>query len=145
MCGTNNLKRSECDVVETYKSYKGKLEQIRELNPKSHIHVCPVLPTREPSINTRIFEFNKLLRTDLVRSGIRVNIVDGFMQFVDKKSSILKTTFHDDSKAGDPLHINTAGYCVLIKCIKDCIFGSKNKNKGRSYASALTGQGRATR
>ena len=43
MCGTNNLKKSNVDVLKTYKTYKGKFEEIRKLNPKCNLFVCPVL------------------------------------------------------------------------------------------------------
>ena len=49
---------------------------------------------------------------------------------------------HDKRNATDTLHINDKGYCVLVKLIKQAIFGIK-KNKlrvtaGRSFANVIS-------
>lgn len=141
MCGTNNLKKADVDVLKTYKTLKGKVEQIRELNPKGNIFVCPVLPSRDKTLNGRINNFNHYIIHDLQRSDLKVNIVMGFQEFADYRG-FLKENMHDKRNATDTLHINDKGYCVLVKLIKQAIFGIK-KNKlrvtaGRSFANVIS-------
>ena len=144
MCGTNNLKKSNVNVLETYKTYKGKFEEIRKLNPKCNLFVCPVLPSRSRDINAKIVKFNKLLFSNLVQSNLKVNIVHGFGAFVDK-IGILKDVLHDKRSTEDVLHINETGYKILVKCIKTAIFDVKKaKSKfttGRLYSNVTRGQG----
>ena len=135
MCGTNNLKRDDVSVTNTYKKYKGKLEEIRKLSPKCNIFVCPVLPSRDHKINDRIFEFNRLLFNDLVHSNLRINLVRGLNVFLDQ-NYLLKYAFHDKRSDTDVLHINKFGYSSLVKCIKTALFGAKSKNQsGRTNSN----------
>lgn len=138
MVGTNDLKLPDCNVVNTYRKYKGKLEQIRELNPRCNIFVCPVLPSRSRKINERIFQFNRLLFDDLVHCDINVQLVRGLGEFLDR-GNLLRSTLHDQRTNEDVLHINDHGYRILVKCIKHAIFSYKSKAKstGRSYANSL--------
>ncbi len=139
MCGTNNLKSDDCNVEGTYRVYKGKLEEIQRLNPRVNLFVCPVLPTRDGSINDRVFKFNALLRTDLNICGLKVKIVNGLSSFVDNQG-LLKAHLHDTRTESDVLHINDAGYCMLVRHIKAAIFGNKFGSKvhsSRPYARAV--------
>ena len=138
MVGTNDLKLPECDVMNTYQKYKGKLEQIRELNPHCNIHVCPVLPSRSQTINNRIFQFNRLLFDDLVNCNININLVRGLGEFLDR-GNLLRSALHDQRTNEDVLHINGQGYRILVRCIKHTIFSSKTKAKstGRTYATSV--------
>ena len=135
MVGTNDLKLPNCDVVKTYQKYKGKLEKMRELNPRCNIFVCPVLPSRSHNINRKIFQFNRLLFDDLVKS-VNVNLVRGLGEFLDH-GNLLRTKFHDQRTNEDVLHINDHGYRILVRCIKHAIFSSKSQtsNTGRTYAT----------
>ena len=67
-----------------------------------------------------------------------MTIVNGFSEFVDP-TGLLKTTLHDKRSPTDVLHINNKGYCILVKLIKQAIFGvkkSKSKvNTGRPFSS----------
>ena len=132
MCGTNDLKVNDPKILETYQVLKGKVEQIREVNPQGKIFVCPVLPSRSLAINQRINEFNQYLFHDLQQSNLKVNIVQGFSEFVDH-TGLLKTALHDKRLPTDILHINNKGYCILVKLIKQAIFSAK---KSRSKVSA---------
>ena len=136
MVGTNDLKLPDCNVMNTYQTYKGKLEKIRELNPRCNIFVCPVLPSRSQKINEKIFQFNGLLFDDLVKSSININLVRGLGEFLDR-GNLLKNTLHDQRTNEDVLHINDHGYRILVKCIKHTIFSSKSNasSSGRTYAS----------
>ena len=122
MVGTNDLKLPDCNV--------------RELNPRCNIYVCPVLPSRSHKINEKIFQFNGLLFDDLVKSSINVNLVQGLGEFIDR-GNLLKTKLHDQRTNEDVLYINDHGYRILVKCIKHTIFSSKSnaRSTGRKYAS----------
>ena len=138
MCGTNDLKVNDPKILEIYQGLKGKIEQIREINPHGKIFVCPVLPSRSQALNQRINAFNRYLFGDLQQSNSKVTIVNGFSEFVDP-TGLLKTTLHDKRSPTDVLHINNKGYCILVKLIKQAIFGvkkSKSKvNTGRPFSS----------
>ena len=75
MCGTNDLKHpmemEDEEILTLYEKYKGKFEEIRKLNPKCQLFVCPVLPTRDQSINLCIVKFNKLIFSDLAKSNLK--------------------------------------------------------------------------
>ena len=144
MCGTNNLKIRDANVVEIYKKYKGKLEEIRKRSPKCNIFVCPVLPSRDHQINNRVFEFNGLLFDDLVHSNLNITLVRGLDVFLDN-NLLLKAAFHDKRTASDVLHINSFGYSALVKCIKTALFGAKTKKSletGRQSSGAAWGNPR---
>ena len=135
MCGTNNLKIDDANVINVYKTYKGKLEEICKRSPKCNIFVCPVLPSRDHKINERIFEFNRLLFDDLVHSNLRISLVRGLNVFLDKHFC-LKAAFHDRRTDSDILHINGFGYSALVKCIKAAVFGAKSNKShtGRPHS-----------
>ena len=142
MCGTNNLKERDVDVLTTYKIYKGKFEEIRRLNSKGNLFVCPVLPSRNADINKNIIQFNRLIFDDLVKSNLNINVVHGFGGFVDS-GGLLRSALHDRRTSEDVLHINAAGYRILVGCIKRTIFNVKNmKNRpstGRLFSTAVQG------
>lgn len=146
MCGTNDLKANDCDVRKIYQAYKGKIEQIREMNKKCSLLVCPVLPSRDRSLNCKINDFNWYLINDLQHSdNLQAHIIQGFEEFADQ-SGVLKSYLHDRRTPNDTLHINSKGYSILVKLIKQAIFkvkGIRNKNRsttGRSFAHAVAAQ-----
>ena len=134
MCGTNDLKDSQCDVLKTYQVFKGKVEEMQEVNPHCNILVCPILPSRSREINKKINAYNRYLCSDLLHSELRVNLVQGFQEFADSQG-FLKTDLHDLRTPNDKLHINTKGYCILVKLIKQAIFSLK-----RNKSSHVTGR-----
>ena len=134
MCGTNDIKHDEVkeeDVTEIYRHYKGKLEQIRSLNPKCNLFVCPVLPTRCPDKNRKVKLFNDLIFSDLVQTNINVNLVEGFGYFYDRGNGLLREDLHDRRTDTDVLHINGKGYSILVRNIKTSIFRCKNQRGHR--------------
>ena len=126
MCGTNDLKNHENDILETYQTLKGKVEQIHEINPHGKIFVCPVLPSMDLSLNQRINEFNSYIYHDLQHCNVKVNIVYGFNEFADQ-NGLLKNTLHDRRTPTDVLHINNKGYRILVRLLKQAIFSVKSK------------------
>lgn len=136
MCGTNDLKKPDADALEIYKVYKGKVEEMRKCNPKGNILICPVLPSRDSSINSRIVQFNRYLFTDLTASGLNIHVVEGFNQFVDHMG-LLKESLHDRRTDSDVLHINEGGYCILVKQIKAAIFSLKQSRPRHDSSEIL--------
>ena len=128
MCGTNDSKDSQCDILKTYQCFKGKIEEIKEINKSCKIFVCPVLPSRDKNLNREINAYNKYLFSDLVHSHLSVNIVQGFDEFADYYG-FLKPALHDERNHNDVLHINGQGYCILVRLLKHAIFSVKT-NKG---------------
>ena len=125
MCGTNDLKHpmenEDEEILTIYKKYKGKFEEIRKLNLKCKLFVCPVLPTRDQSINARTMQFNRLIFRDLAKSNLNVSVVHGFSDFVDRCNGLLKQTLFFYS-----------GYRILVCCIKFAIFSLKSQQSVRS-------------
>ena len=131
MCGTNDLKHTmeneDEEIMTIYKKYKGKFEEIRKLNPKCKLFVCPVLPTRDQSINVPILKFNKLIFSDLATSTLYVSVVHGFAEFFDRSNELLKETHLKQRSENDVLYINDNGYCLLVCCIISAIFTSRSQ------------------
>ena len=139
MSGTNDLKtemdNEEEEILNIYQKYKAKFEEIRKINPTCRLFVCPVLPTRDTIINNRVRTFNKLIHNDLMKAGLKIYFVEGFSSFVDFSSGLLKESLFDKRSKTDALHINDAGYCILVSCIKRAIRSSKEiKVQGRQAA-----------
>ena len=143
MVGTNNLKNDMTDpeIRDLYKSYKLKIIQMRHLNPKAKILVCPVLPTKSSVINKRIFKFNNYICNDLMQSDLKILFVEGFIDFLDKQSHLLRNDLAVGD-ANDILHINhTKGVRLLVKLIKQTIFNAKKSKTVdmRTYANVTRG------
>ena len=129
MTGTNDLKKnnlSDTEILDLYKVYKTKISQIKKHNPNCKIFVCPVLPTKSREINKHVFSFNKYIHNDLIQSSLGINFVEGFIEFVDRQTSLIRRDFAV-SDSNDILHINdTKGVRLLVKLIKLSIFSAKS-------------------
>ena len=133
---------SESEILELYKLYKTKITQIRKYNSNSKIFVCPVLPTKSSVINKRIFRFNKFICDDLLQSDMHALLVEGFLEFVDNNTSLLKGQYSVND-SNDILHINSnKGVRLLVSLIKQAIFGAKMYDKTvnhRTFANVTRG------
>ena len=142
MVGTNDLKVDYVDdenkIRQLYKVYKSKISLIKKHNTKCKIIVCPVLPTKCSTINRKIDIFNSFLFTDLLYSNMGVTLVEGFGEFWDHHTHLLKDSL---SKPHDELHLNDGlGVRVLVKLLKDTIFRHHKKDGGRrNYADTVRG------
>jgi hypothetical protein len=127
----------ETEIKDVYRLYKLKIKQIRELNTKCKIFVCPVLPSLDRNLNAKICCFNKLLLNDLVSSDYKVNIVRGFDVFCDRMSGQMKRELHN-GEAGDTLHLGVKrGVPLLVRLIKQGIFSHKSNRGGHVTADKL--------
>ena len=143
MVGTNDLKNSmtDPDVLNLYKVYKLKITQIRQLNPKAKIFLCPVLPTKSSAINQRVFKFNRYICNDLIQSNLKALLVEGFFEFVDNQSFLLRNDLAVSS-TNDILHINnTKGLRLLVSLVKQAIFRAKKSRTvdNRTYSNVTRG------
>ena len=143
MAGTNDLKKNitDPDITDLYKTYKLKISQIRKYNPKCKIFICPVLPTKSSVINQRVFKFNNYICNDLIQSNLKASLVEGFFEFVDKQSYLLRDDYSVND-INDILHINnTKGVRLLVRLIKHAIFRAKISRtvNGRTFANVTRG------
>jgi alkylated DNA repair dioxygenase AlkB len=145
MVGTNNLKLEEVDdkeIKELYKLYKTKVSQIRKYNPRCKLFICPILPSKLHNINRKVFKFNSYLYNDLCQSNLSVTLVEGFEQFFDNSTNLLRSTFSRPSP-DDVLHLNDRGIKVLVSLIKRAIFYRKNTHNNpvdrRLFSNVLRG------
>ncbi len=137
MVGTNDLKPSEIssdeDIRKVYKEYKTKITQIRDVNPKCKLLICPVLPSKSHDINRKINIFNNYLYEDLVE-GLELD-------FLDKQTNLLHRKLAVDDP-NDYLHINdTHGVRLLVRSLKRFIFGLAHNRvvSRRTYANTTSG------
>ena len=141
--GVNDVRQSDVkcydDIKQVYATYKSKLRDINQLNPGAKVFIVPILPTSSEALNAKICDYNRLLINDLHKSFYNVSIVDGVPRFLDSRNLLKKSLFR---KAGDILHINSAGHALLVRLVKDSIFRRRsNFVDGRSYSSSLKGTG----
>ena len=143
MCGINSIRpRKDCppgSVPEVYALYKSKIQQIRLLNPKINIFVCPILPTKMYSLNRKAAWFNGLIVSDLLESRFGVLWVAGVRDFLDSAGYLSDKL----SYRGDPLHLNFSGAGMLAMLIKRCISFRKGNGliSGVSYQAAVAAGG----
>ena len=73
---------------------------------------------------------------------LHVVLVEGFRDFVDNQTSLLKRVFAVNDP-NDTLHVNAnQGVRLLVRLIKQAIFRAKTYNKtadGRTYANVTRG------
>ena len=159
MCGINNIKHHSVngpsDIDAIYQLYYTKLAEIRKLNPKCKIYVCPILPTKCHQLNRGALYFNSLIFDQLTLGDLRVQYVQGFNSFLeDDGSGLLSRRLSrqvDRNNQPDMLHLNISGVRKLAGFIKQSIFGrlrstgnsrrhtnsASNQVNGRPYASVV--------
>ena len=86
--------------------------------------------------------FNKFINSDLLQSTLHVTFTEGFFEFVDDNSSILKNIYAVND-TNDILHIKAnKGVRLFVRLIKQAIFRAKTFNKTvdqRTYANVTRG------
>ncbi len=68
-------------------------------------------------------------------------MVDGFMNFLDKKTNLLSSTLAKPD-THDTLHLNGKGISVLVTLLKRCMFTSCSHGRivsNKLYSNALRG------
>jgi hypothetical protein len=147
MCGINDIRNPSVNcpqsVNKIYHELKSKVLQIKSLNPKCHVNICPLLPTKDIELNKKVNCFNDKVFNDLVKSSLGVHCVSGFGRFADNTGMLgqeLSRSF-DRSNNRDILHLNEIGARVLAGLIKRCIFlrinGGVDRRSGSSRANGV--------
>ena len=137
LCGINDVKQhnvtSEHDIRVLADSLLCKINQIKQLNQKCVVHVCPLLPTKDALLNRRVNCFNSFLSKGLASMSSDVQHVQGFHGFADYDGMLVhqlsKTTDWNDKP--DMLHLNNLGARVLAGLIKQSIFSRLHKGVDR--------------
>ena len=125
------------------KGYKLTKEAIDSILKDWQCPWCYVPSFPSPTvINKKIFMFNKYIVNDLLQCDLHVVLVEGFRDFVDNQTSLLKRVFAINDP-NDILHVNAnQGVSLLVRLIKQAIFRAKTYNKtvdGRTYANVTRG------
>ena len=156
LCGINDLRqpqvKCEADIRNLCYTLLNKVKQIKQLNSKCFIYVCPLLPTKIADLNRRVNCFNSILLGALTSMGLGVQCVQGFQGFADHDGMLvhqLSKTL-DSRDRPDTLHLNHSGARVLAGLIKRPIFlrfhggvdrrkGPANRVDGRPFSSVASG------
>ena len=145
LCGINDLKsesiKSPSDVRGVYNSLKSKISLIQCINPKAHVFICPVLPTKRAEFNRKGICFNNLIWNELLPSNFGVTFVDGFQNFVDE-NGLLSRNFSRDLnrfKRPDMLHLNWKGLAKLGSFIRNTVLLRKSGGVDRRRKTRVDG------
>lgn len=138
MCGINNIKQTDVssthNVDAIYRQYYDKIAEIRKLNAKCKIFVCPILPTKCYQLNQGALHFNSLIFDQLTRGVLGVQYVQGFNSFLEYDGSgLLSRNLSrqvDRNNQPDMLHLNFSGVRRLAGFIKQSVLN-------RSYSSGI--------
>ena len=156
LCGINDIKKAEVnrhdDVRNLANSLIDKIKQIKQLNSKCYVSVCPLLPTKSRELNHKVNFFNCVLASKVASLGPGVQCVEGFHGFAEHDGTLVDHLSKTLDRYGglDILHLNPYGARVLAGLIKRCIFfrlnkgvdrrrGPSNRVNGRLYSSVSGG------
>ena len=156
LCGINDLKQSSVsnqhDIRNLCNQLICKIKQIKQLNKKCSMHVCPLLPTKDFTLNKRVNYFNFLLFKDLASLKFDVQCVQGFQGFAEHDGKLVRQLSKTLDKHNNPdmLHLNQYGARVLAGFIKRSIFlrlnrgvdkrkGPSSRVNGRPFSSVSSG------
>ena len=141
MAGINNLKsdsiKTPNDVRGVFNTLTSKISMIQNVNPKAHIFVCPVLPTKLQELNRKGMCFNRLIMNELIPSNYGASFLDGFQNFLDENGLLSHDLSRERNKNGrlDFLHLNWKGLAKLGSLIKNTVLlrksGGVDKRKTR--------------
>jgi alkylated DNA repair dioxygenase AlkB len=152
LCGINDVKQPEIncqrDIENLSCALINKIKQIKQLNAKCMIFLCPLLPTKNVDLNKRVNEFNRILFRSLTSVSSYVQCVQGFQGFAEHDGMLVQqlSRTHDRHDRPDTLHLNETGARVLAGLIKQAIFlrlhkgvdrrkGPVNRVNGRPFSS----------
>jgi hypothetical protein len=152
LCGINDVKQPEVncqrDIENLSCELMNKIKQIKQLNAKCMIFLCPLLPTKNADLNKRVNEFNRILFRSLASVSSYVRCVQGFQGFAEHDGMLVQQLSRtlDRHDRLDTLHLNETGARVLAGLIKQAIFlrlhngvdrrkGPVNRVNGRPFNS----------
>ena len=156
LCGINDIKKAEVNCLNDTRSLGNllidKIKQIKQLNPKCYVSICPLLPTKSHELNQKVNFFNYVLASSIASMGPGVQCVEGFHGFAEHDGTLVGRLSKTLDRHGglDMLHLNPFGARVLAGLIKRCIFfrlnggvdrrrGPSNRVNGRPFNSVSSG------
>ena len=156
LCGINDIKKAEVNCLNDTRDLGNllidKIKQIKQLNPKCYVSVCPLLPTKSRDLNQKVNFFNYVLASNIASMGPGVQCVEGFHGFAEHDGTLVGRLSKTLDRHGglDVLHLNPFGARVLAGLIKRCIFfrlnrgvdrrrGPSNRVNGRPFSSVSSG------
>jgi uncharacterized membrane protein YgcG len=146
-CGINSIRddtiESDEDVRDVYVKFKSKVYQVMNINKRSRVYVCTLLPTKIEACKPKVTYFNKLISDDLSKSFSNINIINTFSQFCNIKgllNSDLSRKFNKHEQL-DYLHLNEHGLKLLSIKIKRSLFFYKRKEESAGFAGGAGGGG----
>ena len=147
--GINDIKQDSVTgpskVTACFNKLVRKVNEIKTICPKSRLYISPILPTKDQALNQRCLYFNKLL-FDFVRKSVGSVLSHDFSDFCDQ-NGLLSCEMGRFDKPYDKLHLGKPGIRLLVKIIRDCVYGNVGKPTrssitGKSYSKAAIGSGK---
>ena len=130
MCGTNDLRPTEIKgnpneyINNLVCCLHEKVEQI-SLLCKAKIFYMPVLPTRDPTMNRFVTEFNRVVYNSEFRHRLNIHMPPLY-SFLDH-TRLLDIKF---TRNGDCHHLGDVGLKKLVRVIKDAIYFREREVNG---------------
>ena len=118
--GTNDLwPKNRPDVDELVDTMVGKVSQIAQLNPKAHVFVMPVLPTRDREMNRLVMDYNRRLLSWVNRRFHRHVTMPSVASFLDSTGLLSLSLARNSS---DKVHLGKRGISKYVSVVKNSIF-----------------------
>ena len=113
--GVNDLKSAKTltNVNDISDKLIQKCNQIVSLNPKCKLFICPVLPTRDMSLNMMIMRMNVRIQMH-VENTLNITVLN-CNGFADNRGLLWREFC---SRPGDPIHINNVGVSKIVSIVK---------------------------
>ena len=138
--GINNIKNRSrkscqtlCNILET------KCKNIIQTYPRCKVYLSLLLPTKLPSLNYRVREFNNILH-EISHSLKNVNVIDHPLDELCDTHGCLRGELgrYDRESSGpltrDTLHLGKKGLRLLARTIKSNIVKSRTSRSGQQGA-----------
>ena len=145
MCGINNIKsdniKTPANIRGVYNGLVAKIVQIQSINPKAHVFVCPVLPTKLTELNRKGICFNNMIMNELLPSNFGVTFVDGFQEFLDENGLLSRELSREFNrfKRPDFLHLNWGGLAKLGCLIRNTVILRRSGGVDRRTRTRVDG------
>ena len=145
MCGINNIKsdsiKTPANIRGVYNGLVAKIVQIQSINPKAHVFVCPVLPTKLTELNRKRICFNNMIMNELLPSNFGLTFVDGFQEFLDEHGLLSRELSREFNrfKRPDFLHLNWGGLAKLGCLIRNTVILRRSGGVDRSTWARVDG------
>ena len=141
--GINNVKNRNRSSNQTLcNMLESKCRDILEVYPRTKIYLSLLLPTKLPTLNYRVREFNGILH-DISHSIKNVNVIDHpLAEFCDANGCLKGELGRYDREANGPLtrdtlHLGKKGLRLMAKTIKSNVVKSRNQRPGQQGTASM--------